>query len=533
MEIEDLRNFEANREIEVDLCIVGSGPAGLTIAGELMGTPIRTLVIESGGLAEEPSVDSLSEIESIGAPRIMDQRLVRNRILGGTSHSWTGRCAAFDEIDFAHRSWVPFSGWPIARAEIDGYLDRACCYLGIKPSNYDERLSPFVSALVPPSRIDRDVLRHCFWQFSSDVRKPMDFMRFGPAFLLKDAPNIRILLHATLSHITTNQSGTRVTEIEVSTPENKRTTIRAKAVVLCGGGIDNARMLLYSNRIVSAGVGNQNDLVGRFLMDHPRCKLAEFDPVTSAKITDHYGLFRLGKNGDRRSFIRGITLSPQIQEREQLLNCAAWLTEDRAADDPWEAARRLLSGNRSRAASDAWAVLSQPHFIARGIKDRLVRGRGVPHKLRRLVLDCIVEQRPDPESRLVLSAKSDRLGLPIARLDWRISQQEKTTVATFGNLIAREFQRIGLPTPRLADWAENRRLDDAQFVDVCHPTGTTRMAASPRMGVIDEACKVHGVEGLFVAGSSVFPTSGHANPTLMIVALAIRLADKLKTTLQN
>jgi choline dehydrogenase-like flavoprotein len=149
------------------------------------------------------------------------------------------------------------------------------------------------------------------------------------------------------------------------------------------------------------------------------------------------------------------------------------------------------------------------------------------------VLDCIVEQRPDPDSRLSLSDRTDCLGLPIARLDWRISDQERETVATFGNLICKEFQRIGLANPKLADWAKHRRLDDSRFVDVCHPTGTTRMASDARSGVVDTHCQVHGTEGLYIAGSSVFPTTGHANPTLMIVALAIRLADRLKQTLRQ
>jgi choline dehydrogenase-like flavoprotein len=530
MKIDDLRKLEISGEIETDLCIVGSGPAGLTVAGELIGTGTRILILESGGLVEEAVVDSLGEIESVGEPRIMEQTLFRNRVFGGTSHSWTGRCAPFDDIDFAKRPWIPFSGWPMRRSQLEPFIHRASEYLGIRPAHYDERLVQDNGCPILSSDLDRENLRNCFWQFSSDSRKPLDYMRFGPAFLCKNPPNASVLLHATVSHITTD--GGRVVALEVSTPENKRAIVKSRAVVLCGGGIDNARMLLYSNRVVAGGVGNRHDLVGRFLMDHPRCALAEFDPRSSAEVGDYYGLFRLGKNGDRRTFLQGITLSPKMQKREGLLNCAAWLTEHWAPDDPWSAMKRLLSGDHRRPAQDAWSVLSQPGFVARGVKDRLLRGKGVPHKLQRLVLDCIVEQRPDPESRLMLGEKTDRLGLPLARLDWRISEQEKVTMAAFGNLICREFARVGLPVPELVDWAANHRLDEARFVDVCHPTGTTRMADDPRAGVVDRTCQVHDVEGLFIAGSSVFPTSGHANPTLMIVALAIRLADTLKSVLR-
>jgi choline dehydrogenase-like flavoprotein len=159
-----------------------------------------------------------------------------------------------------------------------------------------------------------------------------------------------------------------------------------------------------------------------------------------------------------------------------------------------------------------------------------VRRRGVRHKLARLVLDCVVEQRPNPDSRIRLSDRVDPVGVPLARLDWRISDQEKETVAILGRLIADEFSRVGLAAPTLAQWVRTGHRDEAQFVDVAHPTGTTRMSSDSRYGVVDENCRVHGVDTIFVAGSSVFPTTGHANPTLMIIALAIRLADRLKTS---
>jgi choline dehydrogenase-like flavoprotein len=533
MEVEDLCNLQDGLELHTELCIVGSGPAGLTIASEFIGTEIQTLVLESGGMATDPVTDRLSEVESVGQPRIMEQHLVRNRVFGGTSHSWTGRCAPLDEIDFAARPWVPFSGWPMTRRDIDPFIDRASGYLGIGPSTYDERLSETEGCPIPPSKIDRSLLRHCFWQFSSDVRRPLDYMRFGPAFLQKTADNVRVLLRATVSQIMTNPNGSQVLGLEVSTPSGKRITIRPRAVVLCAGGIENARILLYSDRVFRPGVGNHHGMVGRFLMDHPRCTLAEFQPNDTSEVRNYYGLFRLGKTGVRNAFVQGITLSPEVQKRDGLLNCAAWLTEDRAPDDPWDAAKRLLSGDRARPGVDVWSIVSQPRVITRGIRDRVVRGRGLPHKLRRLVLDCIVEQRPDPDSRLSLSDRKDGLGLPIARLDWRISDQERQTVATFGNLICGEFQRIGLAKPKLADWAQRWQLEDSRFVDVCHPTGTTRMASDARSGVVDTDCKVHGTDALYVAGSSVFPTTGHANPTLMIVALAIRLADRLKQTLRQ
>jgi choline dehydrogenase-like flavoprotein len=175
--------------------------------------------------------------------------------------------------------------------------------------------------------------------------------------------------------------------------------------------------------------------------------------------------------------------------------------------------------------------LSHPGLVLHGLCDRLVRGRGVRHKLRRLTLLCRVEQRPNPKSRISLSNRTDRLGVPLPQLHWRISNQERETVAVLWKLISTEFRRIGLPSPVLAEWVRTERYEEVQSVDVAHPTGTTSMSKDPHYGVVDENCQVHGLDAIYVAGSSVFPTSGHANPTLMIVALAIRLAGWLKPRL--
>ena len=528
MHIQDLRHFEDGQTIDAELCIVGSGPAGLTLAGEFIGAGISTLIVESGGMDHDAMYSALNEIESVGEPRVMDHTLVRDRRFGGTSHSWTGRCAPLDEIDFAPRPWVPFSGWPIDRRDLLPFLERANPYIGLNLNCYSEDLWNQAGHAPPTPRLDSHLLRNCFWQFSRDHLGQRDFMRFGRAFLARKSPDIRILLHASVTELQVNESGSQLTGAMVASLNGKQAAIKAKTIVLCAGGIENPRIMLYSNRTLPAGVGNQHNVVGAFLMDHPRCTLAEFDPEAAYAMRQRYGLFRLGEGAQSRFFVQGVTLSPELQAERQLLNCAAWLTEHRAPDDPWEAAKRVASARANGYVRDIWRILSQPRTIARGLNDWLLRGRGVPHKLDRLALDCIVEQRPNPDSRVLLGERKDPLGLPCTRIDWRISAQEKTTVSVFADLIAQEFKRIGLPDPKLAGWTRNAERTIGPFVDASHPIGTTRMGHSPRSSVVDANCQVHGLAGLYVAGSSVFPTAGHANPTLMIVALAIRLADHLK-----
>ncbi|WP_017653689.1 GMC oxidoreductase [Fortiea contorta] len=533
MKFNDLRRLENDTVIETDLCIVGSGPAGLSLAKEFAGTKTEVWVLESGGLSDEPDTQALYDIESVGVPRIMNQDIIRYRILGGTSHIWTGRCAPFDNIDFQQRSWVPHSGWPITPDSLENYLERAGENLGIGPNCYDETLWQQFNVRRPQSDLNEKLVRPQFWQYSKephDASEPARFGRHTP-----DAANIRILLHANVTHINTNEIGNRVESVEVSTLEGKRAQIKAKAIVLCCGGIENARLLLASNRRVPYGVGNQNDTVGRYLMDHPGCVMGTFNPKEAAPVQDRFGQYWLDDAQGRHTYLQGIALSAEIQEQEQLLNCAAFLEEKVAADDPSFAMQRLKMAFKNKkltkqAYEDAIALLTHPSATAQGIYRRVAKHRPPIRKTTGIDLFCLVEQRPDPESRVTLSEQKDALGMPLSKLNWKISEQERQTVKRLSHLICQEFQRLGLPQPQLSQWLDAKENWECNFVDRAHPTGTTRMSLNPKEGVVDENSQVHGVEGLFIAGSSVFPTTSHANPTLMLVAMSIRLADWLKIT---
>jgi choline dehydrogenase-like flavoprotein len=166
--------------------------------------------------------------------------------------------------------------------------------------------------------------------------------------------------------------------------------------------------------------------------------------------------------------------------------------------------------------------------------DRVVReyvDRGLPHKLNGLFIDAITEQSPNPESRITLSDRKDVLGTPMARVDWRISYSERHSLMRIGQLLEKELRRAGLPVPILERWILDERPEDSIVIDMAHTLGTTRMSQDPKLGVVNPDCQVHGVRGLFIAGGSVFPTGGHVNPTLMILALAIRLGDHIKIRL--
>jgi choline dehydrogenase-like flavoprotein len=529
MLIRDLRTFPKDENIEADICIVGSGPAGATIARELSGGKIRVVIVESGDVERQPECDALNEIESVGFQRVMDQWIVRNRVLGGSSYTWAGRCAPFDEIDYEARDWVPYSGWPFGSEEMNPFLERTITHLGLGIANgfTDSRFWHMAGQPRPLPDVDEGLLRPFFWQFSKDDRNPFHYMRFGRRLLSHEAVNVSVITNATAAHINTNTAGTMVQSVEVASPEGERWAVSAPTIVLCAGGIENARLLLASNRVLKAGLGNQNDLVGRFLMDHPRAPIAKFDLRGSERLQSRFGLYNVRSVNGTHWFRYGLALSPTVQRREGLLNCAVCFDEVVTPDDPWNALKRLLRG-KAAFARDVGAIASNLDLFAMGLYRWFIKRRSPPRKLDRLGLTCIVEQRPDPDSRITLAGRVDRLGMPLSRIDWRISDQEQRTVRRMGQLVVAELTRLGMTPPILEDWVASEGRSPPPFRDIGHPTGTTRMSLDPKTGVVDADCQVHGVEGLYSAGSSVFPTTGHANPTQMIVALAVRLADTLK-----
>jgi choline dehydrogenase-like flavoprotein len=537
MNISDLNILEDNSLFEADLCIVGSGPAGLSIAGEFTGTKTTVLVLESGGMDEERDSQALYDIESL-PPRQLNQDILRRRVLGGSSRAWTGRCAPFQTVDFEKRAWVPNSGWPIMLAQIEPWIERAGELLGLGPNCYDEeRLWPLFRSREPGPFFESESLESMFWQFSKSPRDPHLSVDFGKDRLSAcDAPNIHVLLHANLAHINTNHAGNCFDSAEIRTLGGKRACVRTKALVLCCGGVENARLLLASNRRFPQGVGNEHGTVGRYLMDHSDSVVGIFDPENSAGSRSRFGHYWLDNEQGRHVFLHGFALSQQCQQKEQLLNCHAYIDAfDASEDDAWQALDHIKTSADSERSlrelsRDAWTVVSHAGQLMQGFRRRWLEHRPQLQKLNRIELHCIVEQIPDPESRVTLSPdKKDALGMPISKIDWKISDAERLTARRMTQLICDELVREELPAPKITPWLEDYEAWKSNCVEKAHPTGTTRISNLPKEGVVDRNCQVHGIEGLFISGSSVFPTSGASNPTLMIVATALRLANYLKT----
>ncbi|CAN5142906.1 GMC family oxidoreductase [soil metagenome] len=505
--IEDFRGAD-QPVVETDLCIIGGGAAGITLATALAGTGLQCCVLESGGLAFDSDIQSLAEVEPRGLTRVEACHL---RFFGGSTNHWGGWCAPLNEADFSPRSWVRRSGWPITKQELVPYYERAQSVCGLGPLRYtpeglagsDRGYGAFASS--------RLVTR--FYQFTTPP------LRFGAAHgpKLREAANIRVLLNANVVHLEANEGASRVEAARVQSLDGHTGRVHARHYVLACGGIENARLLLLSDDRNPQGIGNESGLVGRCFMQHPHIacgSVATADRAQAARLFDRL---------ETSSFTFQASIGPSIaqQQRQGILNCSATL--DRTADPVtgYGALRHIWRDIRAGTWPDdfgekLWSVISD--------LDSLPGGRS----LRSLFMRA--EQAPDPDSRVSLSDARDRLGLRKAVVDWRLSELDKRTLLVACKVIGAEFARSGFGRVQLAEW-----LTDAQgnwpdeLWGGCHHLGTTRMSDSPRSGVVDRNCRSHSVRNLFAAGGSVFPTAGYANPTLTLVALALRLADHLET----
>lgn len=575
--IMDLAEYGEQHKDVCDVLIVGGGPAGLSVARGLDGSKKDIVILESGGLEESAETEALNEVVATEGTWNSRQALrradyhkaltrhwtharqgygVRCRSLGGSTASWAGKSAAFDEIDFAKRDWVPNSGWPISRSDLDSAQERALKILNLGPNCCDDDLWALMRRNCPDPRPDPEVLRSFFWQFSRSTIDPMDVLRAGREFL-RDAPTpCRVLTGATVVELLTDESGRRATGAVVADKHGIHRTVLASTVVLAASAIENARLLLVSRKSNLMGLGNVHGTVGRYLMDHPCAVVARFKEPDIVKMSELFGFYGLRNPAGVTMYMRGLAPTPEVQAAEGLLNCAAFMPGERAPDDPWDAAKRLLKRKSDNYISDALAILRSPKLVATGLGRMALQSplvpkgisqfavnqvirfrpnlaaeeyltRGLPHKLTGLEIQTVCEQVPDPENRVTLSEKTDKYGTQLPLVRWRVGEAEMRTLARSACLVANSFEKAGMPVPVVDNWVTAEKYDEAAVIDMAHTAGTTRMSEDPRTGVVDRNCQVHGVDGLFVAGASVFPTSGHANPTLMIVSLATRLADHI------
>ncbi len=532
----DAGSLPQSTRIETGICIIGGGVAGIAIAREFIGTGRDVCLIESGAWGPDAQTQSLCDLRSVGYP-VRQDFMARARYFGGTSNLWAGRCMRLDPIDLRRRDWVPNSGWPIEYADLEHYYERAERLLELPER---ARLQRNLDRSWQDSRADSLVFRDGDLQPKVVTwgRRPLRFRKaFGGQ--LSASRNVRVLLNANVTELVTNDAGSVIEHATAATLTGRQLSITARVFVLACGGLENARLLLASRRRHPHGLGNRHDVVGRYYMDHARAIFGKVRlsvplaasvllgaPLSDGKVQIAIGL---SDEAQRRERVLNshLTLEPQMSElAQQAYQHSANVVKVLARQG--YAGRRVdvLRANLPKIGELIYVLTPKevmPHWMYKGYS-RLQALRHTFRKVHDLTVINFCEQVPRPESRVCLGESRDRLGMNSLVLDWRVDAEETESVIRIQTLLAQRLARLGIGELTGMEPGATPRYTDAS-----HHIGTTRMSGDPRSGVVDRDCRVHDVANLFVAGSSVFPTAGSASPTLTIAALAIRLADHIRS----
>ncbi len=548
--IDSARNVPRNSTLAADVCIVGAGAAGIPLALSLSGKGLSIMLLEAGERTQDPQAQAHYEGE------VADERMhspvhrYRLRGLGGSTSLWGGRCMPYDPVDFEERSWVPASGWPISHDGLQPYYARANAWAEAGRYAYDAR-----TALpdAPPmfAGFDSDIVRtHGLERFSC----PTDFgKRYRKR--LEVAPDIRVLGGAHCTAIRLQADGAQVRALDVATLDGNRFQVAARAVVLATGGLETARLLLHSSDVAPQGVGNQHDVVGRYYQCHIAGNVGSL--VVHGPVSNVAHGYEVAPDG---VYCRRRMQVDEVQQRRHgLLNAVARLHFPKITDPAHRngvlsglvLAKSFISyeyGKRLRdapltaelAAAHLWNVVRDPldttAFLLHWVTRRTLAERKFPsvilrNRTNRFSLEFQGEQQPLPSSRVTLAPDVDALGMRKLRVDGRYCQADIDAAERTLQLIAAELARTGVGQ---LTWRPETLEEDLMRYGAYggHHIGTARMGANPKTSVVDADCRVHSVQNLYLAGSAVFPTSSQANPTLTIVALALRLADRLVQRLQ-
>lgn len=496
----DARSLPDDEKLDADIAIVGAGAAGLSLAIALEGAGLNVALLESGGLEWSEEAQDLAAGE-LGPQTYATPESVRLRYFGGTTGHWGGWCRELDAVDFEPRDFVKLSGWPITKSELEPFYRRAQEVLHLGPARYDD--SAGVAALagvklpIPRSSDIEPVL----FEFSPPIR-------MGEVYRdLIDKSDTRCFLNATVSDIRVSDDAKSVTALTIARDGGKPLSMSVRHAVLACGGLSNAQMLLNADAQVAGGLGNATGQVGRYFADHPiligYAAVLSFGPEAG----DVFATNDIPAGGRRYR----LAFQPRDDYRRAKgrLSCLATIEPggpsfSNGAFDRWET--RWFGQSET---ASALAALGKPGWTPR------------VH-----MLNAGLETRPDPDSRVTLTDARDRHGVRRLKVDWKLNDRDlEDYLANLADL-GRALSASGAGMVRIAPDARERWPAETNWGH--HNMGTTRMGADAATSVCDGDARVHGMANLWIAGSSLYTTPGAANPTLTLVALALRLAETLK-----
>jgi choline dehydrogenase-like flavoprotein len=541
--------------IDVDICIVGAGPAGITLARDLIQSGFKVALLESGGSEQNFDTQQLSAGELSGE-LYEPQELTHIRQVGGTANhmilkmadkQFGYRYSVFEAIDFEKREGIPNSGWPITKAELDPYYEKAQSICEIGHYDYDpEYWLKDGDALLP---LAQEKAQNSVFMFGPTRKFSQDFPKE-----ISESENVVLYEFATVVELICHDEDIQSVDTAlVRTFDQKEIFFKARYFIIAANAIQTPRLLLNSKRDHPTGLGNQFDNVGRYYFDHSLVASGSFVPH-DARYINLMGFYDMqGVKG--ASVLGKIVLSPEVMRQEKLRNAAFMLFPNPLNNDDvaamssiqalmahirtnWKAYPAGMGGHLKNILK-GWKGLFRavyenvryqvPFFIglARGGWSKI---KNSEKKYDRLNLLAIVEQIPFRDNRVTLTDEIDALGCPRAKIHYEFSKDDIASVKRVQEILGEALTETGLGT---YDPPKESAEVIRQQTGIHHMMGTTRMSEDPKEGVVDRDCRIHGFRNIFIAGSATFATGSYANPTLTNIALSLRISEKVQTLMND
>jgi choline dehydrogenase-like flavoprotein len=563
--IERFSTLSEDANINTELAVIGSGPAGIVIALEAAKHGLSVVLLESGDVSFDPAIQELSEAAEWDRRRHAPLSLAVRRQVGGTSVIWGGRCVPFDPVDFAERPFLQVPSWPVGYAEIQEYFQRSCNWMVCGQPVFTTSRLPHLPHGIVPGFVDGDILGSSLERWSLPTN-------FGETYRehLEESKNVRLLTGVTCTEVVCHSQGRGARYLECRTHSGSRVVVSAKAFVVACGGLESTRLLMASSGPQGEQLGNRSGHLGRWYMAHVEGSIANIRFSSSPRET----VYGYERDIDGVYVRRRFSFTEEYQRAHKLPNVVGWLGNPEIPDARHgsgelsfaylaltsqigsrfapEAQRLALTGEEipgtpyggatiTSRGSHLRNIIHHPFSTGRfivnfGTRRFLTTGRQVPgffvyNRGNVYPLQYHGEQLPNATSMVALSDERDRLGRRKLTINLQFSQADTEGIVRAHEHWDRYFRMLGVGHLEYLHQdlyqAVGQRLGGG-----FHQIGTTRMSASPSEGVVDQNLAVHGVPNLYVASSSVFVTSGQANSTFMVVAFALRLADHLAQQLR-
>lgn len=518
----DARVDEMPQHIEADICIVGGGAAGVTIASNLNGKNIKIVLLESGSSEMEGQTQQLYSMKQTGL-QYFDMTTCRLRYFGGTTNHWGGYCRENDRIDYRGRPEKGVPKWPVGYDEIKPYVNRAAAFLGLDLDAFDPSVMARKFNLDDSQIIDKSnpVFETKLFQIS---RKLKIHELYSDELAENDS--LDLVFNANVTNIRMSDDGRYVRRIEARAIGRPHFNVTAKIFVLAAHAVENARLLLASDDVISGGIGNENGHVGRYFMEHPQVVSGVMVPTKKFPQLYNYEWAR------RNNINANLSFTSDVMQREGMLQYYCRFDPVYGYEHISTSATYLKNEFWSPGDIDALAALGAVFGdIPNSFRYARSRVTGSPASPLAFKLDHRIEQAPNYNSYIKLSNEVDAVGVRKAVLNWELNDTDYHTFARGQEVLIREFEKDGLAkfqAPELTPELINRSVKGHY-----HHIGTTRMSDDARTGVVDRHCRVHGVDNLYVAGSAIFPTAGYSGPTMMIIAFSMRLAEHIGETVMS